>query len=87
MEISHIKITPFQSEMSLVCAFVELEFDHELVVRDITIKDAGNGPFVAWPDRRTKHGQYAKVVSFKKAEIFNAVEKLIIDTWIFKKEN
>lgn len=77
MNITEIKIITVEDDERLK-AFVTVEFEGSLIVRDVKVIHGESGNFVAMPAKRMKDGSFKDIVFASNPEMRRYIEKAVL---------
>ena len=80
MEITHVKVITVEGDERLK-AFITVEFDGVLVIRDLKIIGGDRGLFVAMPSKKLKDGTFKDIVYAAGTGLREALEKRVVEEY------
>jgi stage V sporulation protein G len=81
MQVTEIRIIPV--DRGALRAYVNITFDHSLVVNDIEIIEGPNGLFLAMPTRELSDGTTLDIFSPADAETAKQLQDVVIAEYTF----
>ncbi len=77
MDITDVRIVPVKDDAKLK-AFVTIEIEGSLVIRDLKVISGSSGNFVAMPAKKMKDGSFRDVVYSSDARLRAYIEKRVL---------
>ena len=81
LNITEVRIYPYEAENSKLKAFATITFDNAFVVRNLKVISGKDGLFVAMPSQKLNNGEHRDIAHPVTTEAREYIQRIVLDAY------